>query len=333
MLAIKKCYQAIIIMGLMVWATASYAEMDVDWVSFTLDNDLFLNNDNGYTNGVFFSIYDTGVGEDKPKPSLLVWPMMWSLPDVSYHTAVNAYSVGQVMMTPDDITLKNPPEDQLPYSGVLFLNTSYLAIQDQYADKISTTLGVVGPVSGAKRSQKFVHRLIGSKDPKGWGTQLKNEPIFQLTRARAWRALATKSNWADMVVTSEIAAGTLSSYVETGMTVRVGQGLQRSYASVLLNGSRTTNPVAIDDGWYLYAGVKAGYVFNQIFTDGNTFRDSRSVDYDHERIGVTAGLAYSWGPFSMTLALADSNILDSRDRAEQLEDLTQYGSLTIAWKL
>jgi hypothetical protein len=116
------------------------------------------------------------------------------------------------------------------------------------------------------------------------------------------------------------------------MVFRYGKKLDRSYASSLLNNSRTTNPIAIDDGWYLYAGMTAGYTFNQIYTDGNTFTDSRSIDYDHEQLGVMAGLAYSWGKFSVTLALNDTNILDTRSE-EELEDLTRYGSLSIAYKL
>lgn len=78
--------------------------------------------------------------------------------------------------------------------------------------------------------------------------------------------------------------------------------------------------------------MTAGYTFNQIYTDGNTFQDSQSIDYGQERLGVTAGLAYSWGKISITLALNDANILDTRSE-EELEDLTQYGSLSIAYKL
>jgi lipid A 3-O-deacylase len=331
-----KPHQHILAILLAFIVNTSYAETDwewdMDWVSATLDNDLFLGNDNGYTNGVYFSAYDTGIAEAQPTPSEMVWPLLWSLPAKEFNAAVNAYSVGQVMMTPDDITVKNPDEDQLPYSGLLFFSTTYLAVEDSYADKLATTIGIVGPAAGAKRAQKTVHKWIGSDDPKGWGTQLENEPVFQLSRGRLWRTWVSDSQNFDMLLNSEAGLGTLSSYAETGVVLRYGRGLSRSYATVLLNNSRTTNPVAIDNGWYIYAGMTAGYTFNQIYTDGNTFRDSRSIDYDHERLGMTAGLAYSWGKFSVTIALNDANILDTRSE-EELEDLTQYGSMSIAYKL
>jgi hypothetical protein len=307
-------------------------DWDMDWVSGTLDNDLFLGNDNGYTNGVFFSAYDTGLADEQPQASHFVWPLLWTLPDQQFDAAVNAYSVGQVMMTPDDITVKKPPEYQLPYSGMLFFSTTYLAIDKQVADKLSSTLGIVGPAAGAKLTQKTVHKWIGSDDPKGWGTQLENELVFQISRGRLWRHWVSHNEHADILLSSEAGIGTLSSYAESSFVIRYGRGLSRSYASVLLNNSRITNPVAIDNGWYLYAGMTAGYTFNQIYTDGNTFQDSQSIDYGQERLGVTAGLAYSWGKISITLALNDANILDTRSE-EELEDLTQYGSLSIAYKL
>ncbi len=333
-----KAYQYSVLMLMALSMNTSHAETDsswdwdMDWVSGTLDNDLFLGNDNGYTNGVFISAYDTGIAEHQPAPSHFVWPLLWSLPEKSVNAAVNAYSVGQVMMTPDDITVEVPAENQLPYSGLLFFSTTYLAIDDEHADKLASTFGIIGPATGAKAAQKTVHKLIGSDDPKGWDTQLKNEFVFQFSRGRLWRTWVSDNQHYDLLLSSEAGLGTLSSYAETGMVVRYGRGLNRSYASALLNNSRTTNPVAIDNGWYVYAGVTAGYTFNQIYTDGNTYRDSRSIDYDHERLGVTAGLAYSWQRFSITLALSDANILDTRSE-EELEDLTQYGSLSIAWKL
>lgn len=335
---VMKKYQCILILLMIMNVnigqaeTASSWDWDMDWISATLDNDLFLGNDNGYTNGIFFSAYDTGIAEAQPTPSHFVWPLLWSLPDKKFHAAVNAYSLGQVMMTPDDITIKNPAEEELPYSGMLFFNTTYLAVSDEYADKLATTVGVVGPAAGAKVAQKTVHKWIGSDEPKGWDTQLDNELVFQLSRGRLWRSWVSNNQNIDLLLSSEGGVGTIASYAEAGMILRYGRKLDRSYASVLLNNSRTTNPIAIEDGWYFYAGLKAGYIFNQIYTDGNTFRDSRSIDYDHEQLGVMAGLAYSWGKFSMTLALNDTNILDRRSE-EELEDLTRYGSLSIAYKL
>jgi len=40
-------------------------------------------------------------------------------------------------------------------------------IHKQYADKISTTIGIVGALSLAEKSQSLVHTLTGSDEAKG----------------------------------------------------------------------------------------------------------------------------------------------------------------------
>lgn len=307
------------------------SQAELKWFSATLDNDLFLNSDNGYTNGIFFSLYDTGAGAKQPEPGILVKPLLWSIAGQQYSAAVNAYSIGQVMMTPEDITLKNPPEDSLPYSGVLFFNSTYLGVNEKYADKLSTTLGMVGPVSGTKWAQTIIHRIRGFEKPKGWGTQLHNEPVFQIARGRAWRALKSKGNHLDLILNLDGAIGNLSSYIETGATLRIGSGLDHSYASVLLNTARTSNPIALNDSWYFYAGLTASYIFNQIYTDGNTFRNSRSIDYDHQRLGFNAGLAFAFKRLSVSMGFTDQDIFDN-NAGDPINDLTQYGTVTIAWR-
>lgn len=314
---------------LIFYCSLSHAELK--WFSATLDNDLFVDSDNGYTNGIFFSLYDTGKGAKQPDPSIMVKPLLWSLGSQPYYAAVNAYSVGQVMMTPEDITIKNPPEDSLPYSGVLFFNSTYLGVNERYADKLSTTVGMVGPISGAKRAQTYLHKIRGLEKPEGWSTQLHNEPVFQLSRGRAWRALKSRGDHVDLILNLDGAIGNLSSYVETGATLRIGNGLDHSYASVLLNTARTSNPIALNDSWYFYAGLTASYIFNQIYTDGNTFRNSRSVDYYHQRLGFNAGLAFAYKRLSVSMGFTDQDIFDNNS-GDPINDLTQYGTVTVAWR-
>lgn len=307
-------------------STKLYADTDI--ITITYDNDIFIGNDSGYTNGIFISTYDLEDQNNKPSPTLLVKPLTWSLFDKNYGFTVNAYTFGQIMMTPHDIELDTPPENDLPYTGLLFVNTTFLNIHESYADKIGTTLGVVGPLSGAEEVQKWVHKLIGSDEPRGWDTETKNELVFQFSRGRVWRSW--HSDHMDMLTGAEINLGTLSSAVKAGAMLRYGSGLAKSFATPLLSSSKTTNPVAVTGGWYVYAGIDMGYTFNQIFTDGNTFQESRSIDYDHKSLGLTAGFAYSWENVFFSLTINDANAITQTD--ERLKDLTQYGSLTLGWR-
>jgi len=130
---------------------------------------------------------------------------------------------------------------------------------------------------------------------------------------------------------AEAALGTIASSASVTAMYRYGRQLEQNFATALLVTSRATNPVATQSGWYLFAGVSASYLANQIFLDGNTFDNDgqEAMNYDNDRVGVTLGLASSWQNFSLTFAVSDLN-LDSDDGAG--EDYFQFGTLTFAWR-
>lgn len=302
---------------------------EADYISITMDNDVFVGSDDGYTNGMYYSWYYVAKQPNTlPEPSALVKPLRWSLPDERPAAAVNAYSLGQAMVTPADITTENPDPNDLPYAGLLALTNSYLMIYDNYTDKISTTIGIVGPESGAAATQKFVHEVIDSDKPRGWDSQLDNEVVFQFSRARIWRNWVSESGNIDVLTAADISIGTLESFVGGGVMIRTGSGLERSYPSPVFIHSRTTNPLAISGGWFAYLGIGGNYFANQIFTDGNTFRDSPSVELDRTQIGGAAGFSYSWDRLSVTLAVEDLTLFE-----EQLEGITRFGTFTMAWRM
>ena len=316
---------------IIILSFSSSAKAEFEWITYTLDNDLFLGNDSGYTNGLYIALYDTKEKDSLPKPSWMLKPLEWTISKEGSLASINSYTIGQSMFTPEDITIANPGADDLPYSGLLFLNNSYLVVNDTFADKIGTTLGIVGPSSFAEDAQKLVHKAIGADDPLGWDTQLEDELVFQFERSRAWRTWVSDNERWDLVTSAELSLGTLSSSVATGLMIRYGSGLKGSYASNLFIKTRTTNPLSFDGHWNVYIGINAGYQFNMIFLDGNTFRNGRSIDYKQESIGTTLGFSYSWNEYSFAFALNDLNIL-SEESEEQLEGLTQYGTLTFAVK-
>lgn len=310
-------------------------QSEIDWIGVTLDNDLFVGSDNGYTNGLYVSAFDVGQlsSDDIPTSDIWILPLRWTLPDHGVVSAVNGYTFGQTMSTPSDITIAVPDETELPYSALLAFTNSYVIVTNDYADRVSTTLGIVGPSAFGAESQKTVHKIIGSDEPKGWDTQLKDELVFLLSRARVRRNWVSDSGQIDILTYSELSLGTIQSAVSFGVGIRHGTRLGDSYATTLFNSSRSSNPAAIDGAWYIYGGINTGYVFNQIFADGNTFRESRSIEYDHEFIGVSAGFAYSWDSAALSFAVNNANIIQSSRSEETLDNITVYGTITLAWQL
>jgi len=329
---LSKNVRRVIFASIILCATGGsrIAQAEANWMSFTFDNDVFVGTDNSYTNGMFFSWYDTAAN-NKPEPGFFARAMLWSLPEGEPQLTVSARTVGQVMSTPEDIDVVDPPPDDLPYAGLLFYSDTFIAVQQNHADKISTTIGILGPASLAEDTQDLVHQITDSEDPKGWDTQLENELVFQFARARTWRTWASDTGNMDILLGSEATLGTIQSSVGASAMFRYGRQLHSSFGTSLLASGKTANPIATDRGWYLFAGTSFRYVFNQIFFDGNTYRDSRSIDYDHEQVSLTAGIAYSWKDLSITFAINDLNVIAEESREEQ-EELSEYGTLTVAWR-
>ncbi|OIQ47537.1 MAG: hypothetical protein BM565_06010 [Gammaproteobacteria bacterium MedPE] len=303
------------------------------WISITIDNDAFVGNDSGYSNGLFVSTFEVNEKPSKTSENdFWVSPLMWSMPQDNFILTANAYSFGQSLNTPSDIKIENPDENELPYSAILAMSNSYITVTPQYADLATTTLGVVGPMALGEEVQTFVHKILGANEPQGWDTQIKNEVVFELSRARSYRVWHTQDNHFDVLMNGRASLGTIETALDVGTFIRYGNNLQESHATTLLAASRISNPIAVD-GWYFFLGSRVGYMFNHIAIDGNTFRDSRSIDYKKQYVSLTTGFAYTWRDVSITFAINDFNILKDNEEEQALADLTEFGTISFSWKI
>lgn len=265
-------------------------------LSLVVENDLFYDADRNYTSGV-----------------ALVWvPTGGSAPDWALHIARwfpwfpeagrvrHGYMLGQNMYTPDDITLADPPLDDRPYAGWLYATIGLGVERRQRLDQLALTLGVVGPASRAEQTQKFIHEIVGSPEPQGWDTQLGNELGILLTYQRSWRALVTTTVLGiefDLTPHFGGALGNVYTYANGGMTLRYGKSLALDYGPPRIQpsipGSAFFAPTK-DFAWYLFAGIEGRAVARNIFLDGNTFKDSRSVDKEPFVGDLQWGFVMTW---------------------------------------
>ncbi|MFZ2224197.1 MAG: lipid A deacylase LpxR family protein [Candidatus Deferrimicrobium sp.] len=246
-----------------------------------LENDFFYGIDRHYTNGLMVIWVP---GRDAPTPG---WAMTLArlMPWFPEQGEVrHGYAFGQNMFTPGDITIANPPLRDRPYAGWLY-GTIELGVESgRQRDLFGMTFGMVGPASLAGQTQKFVHRVFPGNEPQGWDTQLGNEPGIVATYVRSWQGIATLTlSEAQVDFTPHIGAalGNVFTYGNAGVTMRFGKRLPNDYGPPRvqpgLAGSWDFSPVP-GFGWYLFAGVEGRAVARNIFLDGNTFRNSRSVD-------------------------------------------------------
>lgn len=163
------------------------------------------------------------------------------------------------------------------------------------------SLEVVGPVSRAEQTQIRIHELIGSEIPQGWDNHLENEPVFRLEGEHIIRFSDTdfsQTTAFDSSLYTQADAGNLLSDAGVGITLRIGNQLDENYAHINPIPARSANtfiaPQSRRFNWQVFLSVYARYVSNDITLDGNTFKDSHSVDLINEQGLVSSGFSLNW---------------------------------------
>ncbi len=270
-------------------------------LSVVFENDVFFHTDHDYTNGVgFFWVPFT------PAPEWLVRVARWIPWFPEDGTIHHGYAVGQSIFTPNKITLAYPPPNDRPYAGWLYLSRGIAVDTDRQFDIFAITVGVVGPASYAEQTQKFIHNLVNTDEPQGWNYQLRNELGFYVTYQRTWRELASKKLLGlDFDVAPHLggALGNVYTYANGGFTLRYGQDLPRD------SGPPRIQPSALGSvlfeptdrfTWYLFVSPEGRVVAHNIFLDGNTFKDSRSVDKKPLVGDLQWGIVMTWHKYRLS---------------------------------
>ena len=297
-------------------------------LSIIFENDIFSNEDKHYTNGVGL----IWIPEQKKQPEW-VYQLIELVPWMPKQGKVaHGYAFGQNMYTPDDITWSNPPSNQRPYAGWLYGAVGVGVETGKELDQLSFTFGMVGPASLADQTQKFVHKVVNSDEPMGWNTQLKNEPGVILTYQHSWRE-ATATTLAgfrvDLTPYYGGALGNVYTYADTGLTVRWGRRLPNDYGPIRIQPSSPGSGMFTPSdkfGWYLFVGIEGRAVARNIFLDGNTFVDSRSVDKETLVGDLQFGGVLSW----KTMRLAYTQVMRTREYVGQPRN-DNFGA--ISWSI
>lgn len=312
-------------------AEAARKDPDKDPVgvwSLVVENDLFYNTDQHYTSGVRFT-YLTPKGREPAwlRRAALALPMFNEESDIRIE-----YALGQSMFTPGDIKVANPPPGERPYAGWLYGTVGVVARTNQVLDQASFSLGMVGPASLAEQSQKFIHEVIGSPEPQGWDTQLKNEPTLQFTYQRSWQSTKfyLPADFAvDATPHAGFALGNVFTYANTGLMFRLGQNLPVDYGpprvQPSLPGSGYFERPDSEFGWYLFGGVDGRAVARNIFLDGNSVADSRSVDKEP----LVGDLQFGLALVVDGVRFAYTHVLRTREYEGQDAD-DQFGAFSVS---
>ncbi|WP_084398603.1 lipid A deacylase LpxR family protein [Henriciella aquimarina] len=263
--------------------------------SVTSENDLFGGTDRNYSNGVRI---------ERVSPANKVSPWLkWaadSVPfiDMSRKDLRQGLALSHAIFTPEDISQSMPDPTDRPYAGWLYLSGTAIASDKNTQDILQINLGVVGPSALGEFVQTNWHDMIEEQRPMGWDYQLKDEPGIEIIAQRM--ALFDGPELplgleTDFGAYAGGALGNVRTYGGTGLVGRIGWDLESDFGPPrirpALTGAGTFSPEQTF-GAYLFAGLDGRVVLRDIFLDGNTFKDSRSVDHRNMLVGdMQAGAA------------------------------------------
>ena len=288
--------------------------------TFTFENDLFVGDDSRYTNGIGI-LYGKGLFDQFTPEMMPRW--LHTLVGGSYINRVDSrqraivFGLYQAMQTPNNIVSSELQVDDVPYVGLLAAHTELYAMNETKSDRLTLTLGVVGPLSLAEQAQETIHQAIDSDDPGGWQHQLRNEPVamIELQRGnRIWHTDPARGIELDTVVLSSGSLGNLLSEVAATFVLRIGNNLADSFPTVSVLPNRGVNPIAFSSefSWDIFAGVRSAYIFNDISVDGNSFTDSHSIELDHTQSQLSVGVNWNFASWAFTATVSEfHNVSDS----------------------
>jgi len=307
------------------------------------ENDLFAGTDRHYTSGLRLS-WLSPEGDDVWAPLGIVQEFLQSIAqDYDRDRTRFGWAGGQDIYTPKDRFRTDLITDDRPYAGWLYGALSLHTItedDDDPAKKVSESvelaLGVVGPEALGEEAQDSIHKLRLIEVFHGWDNELKTEPGIMLSYERKWRHRDPVPHLdnleADFIPRIGATLGNVRSQLGLGAAVRFGYNLPRDFGPPgLIHGSQPLS--SLDSrplgSFSIYAFLTADgrFVGHNIFLDGNTFRDSHSVDKKRWVADLTAGVAIVYDRFTIAYTNAyRTKEFDGQNRA------SRFGSVSASFE-
>lgn len=303
-----------------------------EFLTLTIENDsLGAGTDRNYTSGIRLSWFDTSAIAPALARELDPFlPMM----DINETTSVH-YSIGQNLYAPRNLNLPVPDPNDRPYAAFLYGSMGLISITDNRMDYLEGTLGIIGPAALGEQSQKLIHTFTNSDDPQGWDYQLETEPGLMLSWQRLWPEAYTADMGSVHFRTSPYVGttvGNVYTYANTGLLFQLvpqafkWQGMPLRVRPAMPGSGYFSVPEG-EFSWSLFAGLEGRAVARNIFLDGNTFRDSPSVDKKYAVGDANVGVAFTYGRTQLSYTL---NWRSEEFHGQEKPDL--FGAVSLGYR-
>lgn len=296
---------AALVAGFAVPALAQTAETSVRpfsggiW-SARVENDKFttlpLGSDKYYTSG----LEATWVSDPGRVPEVLN-----GLAGALWGDGVRRWGLGisQQIYTPTNTGTATPNPHDRPLAGYLAATLSLSqesgAPEYGHKDMLALSLGVIGPSALGRQVQNGWHSFIHVAPNRGWDKQMPDEGQIELVAARTWKVPLVRVGGLETDALPSLLAGvgTLRDYLQTGLVLRLGQGLGADYGPVRIRPGTAGSDGFNEQGhlaWYVFLGADGQWVGRDALLDGSLGGDSSSVSHKHAVGELLAGVAVLW---------------------------------------
>jgi hypothetical protein len=310
--------------------------------SFYLENDFFFQMDRYYTSGVKLSWISPDLREDAEGLRLARW--FYSLfkgaffvDRPEFQHAVS-FSIGNDMYTPEDLTRSDLIVTERPYAGMTYIGIGFHNKSSRHMSTLEFDLGIVGSHSFSETFQKTIHNVFGYEYPNGWDHQLKDEPALRIIYDHKWKLLKLQLGGDygfDWITYVRGGLGNVYTGAGLGMEVRWGFALPDDFGTFPIRpGGDVTDIKRRNSGFshqgrfgiHVFAAVEGQAVLRDIFLDGNTFRDSHSVDKEPFVADLMVGISLRINRFKIFYSQV---YLTRRFKTQFYEQ--RYGSLNLSF--
>lgn len=344
-------YSRVLLITFLGFSTIAVANEEAPWtLNLYFENDLFSETDQNYTNGVRASWVSPNVDNYLRDERLPQWvreltphlPLFDPYDENDSRVQRNVViSLGQQIYTPEDIDRYSIDMNDRPYAAWLYGGIAYHSRTKNKMNTAELNLGVIGPMALGEQAQDMIHGLRGFQKFNGWDNQLKNEPGFQLVyehKNRLFKRQFSPFVDYDVILHGGASLGNVATYVNGGAELRIGWNLPEDFGTSALRSGGDNSAPGLGDGRFQrgsrdsnlgvhgFISMDGRWVLRDIFLDGNTFRDSHSIDKEN-LVGETAfGVAVLYHGWKLSFA----RVHRTREFKRQPEGHS-FGSLSLSY--
>lgn len=273
--------------------------------SLTYENDSFVGSDRHYTSGVQIAATRRNVSLG-PSFAAAIAPACRMLSCAAQSPDVVHDRIGQLIYTPERISIVRPQPDDRPWAGMLYYAREHVYVSPLGDRRTLLTgmIGVIGPGSGAAETQRRVHEVFDKGTPRGWHNQIGGElGLMAIVESRHGLGLIWSGDpgevEAGVTGSWRVAVGNIMTFAGAGVALGIGKHLAPA-----LPRSDRISPGAFGETrggcgleWLscaAFGSVEGRVVLRNVFLDGPLFRDGPSVDRRPFVLDASLGLRFDF---------------------------------------